>query len=53
MSLTCFDIKKNMFSVAIIPHTYNKTNFNLIERGDFVNLEFDLVGKYISKMIKR
>ena len=53
VSLTCFDIKKNTFSVAIIPHTYNKTNFNLIEQGDFVNLEFDLVGKYISKMIKR
>ena len=52
VSLTCFNVKKNCFSVAIIPHTYNKTNFNLIDEGDIVNIEFDMIGKYISKMSK-
>ena len=44
---------ENSFSVAIIPYTYKNTNFNQINVGSKVNLEFDIIGKYISKMIKR
>ncbi len=53
VSLTCFDIKKDQFTVAIIPHTYKNTNFNLINIGDFVNIEFDILGKYINKILKK
>ena len=42
----------NSFSVAIIPYTYNYTNFKNLKPGDLVNIEFDMVGKYISKIIK-
>ena len=53
VSLTVVDSNKNSFSVAIIPYTYNNTNFNHINVGTKVNLEFDIIGKYISKMIKK
>jgi len=52
VSLTCFDIKEGQFTVAIIPHTYKFTNFNLINIGDLVNIEFDILGKYIKKILK-
>jgi len=51
VSLTVVDSTENSFSVAIIPYTYNNTNFNQINVGTKVNLEFDIIGKYISKMI--
>ena len=51
VSLTVVDSTANSFSVAIIPYTYNNTNFNQINVGTKVNLEFDIIGKYISKMI--
>lgn len=51
-SLTCFNSKKGGFSVAIIPYTYTHTNFHDLKIGDEVNLEFDIVGKYIQRMIK-
>jgi riboflavin synthase len=50
VSLTVVDSRKNEFSVAIIPYTYDHTNFNSFEVGTKVNLEFDLIGKYISKL---
>ena len=50
VSLTVVDSKKNEFSVAIIPYTFENTNFNSFEIGTKVNLEFDLIGKYISKL---
>ena len=53
VSLTVVDSNKNSFSVAIIPYTYNNTNFNQINVGTKVNLEFDIIGKYISKMINK
>ena len=53
VSLTVVDSAENSFSVAIIPYTYNNTNFNQINVGTKVNLEFDIIGKYISKMIKK
>ena len=51
VSLTCFDIKDKFFSVAIIPHTYQNTNFNKIKINDFVNVEFDIIGKYVDRII--
>ena len=52
VSLTVVNSKENTFSVAFIPYTYNHTNFKNISIGDLVNLEFDMIGKYISKIIK-
>jgi riboflavin synthase len=51
VSLTVVDSRENSFSVCIIPYTYEHTNFNSLSPGDKVNLEFDIVGKYIAKMI--
>ena len=50
ISLTLVDSGINTFSVAIIPYTYEHTNFHTFEKGTLVNLEFDIVGKYITKM---
>lgn len=49
VSLTVFDVGKKNFSVAIIPYTFEHTNFPLLKKGDVVNLEFDLIGKYIRR----
>ena len=53
ISLTVVNSKTNKFSVAIIPYTYNHTNFKNLKVGDTVNLEFDMVGKYISKLVSQ
>ena len=50
VSLTVVNSKKNEFSVAIIPYTIENTTFKYIEQGDFVNLEFDVIGKYVSRL---
>ena len=50
VSLTVVNSKENTFSVAIIPFTYEHTNFNTFSKGTVVNLEFDVVGKYISRL---
>ena len=50
VSLTVVKSKLNKFSVAIIPYTYDHTNFHQIQKGDAVNIEFDMIGKYISKL---
>ena len=50
-SLTVVDSEINAFKVAIIPYTFENTNFNSIKVGDVVNLEFDVLGKYIQKHI--
>lgn len=52
VSLTVCNSQQNSFQVAIIPYTYEHTNFCQIEKGTVVNLEFDIVGKYISKMMQ-
>ena len=49
-SLTVVNSKDYSFSVAIIPYTYNKTNFHTFEVGTTVNIEFDIIGKYIGKI---
>ena len=50
VSLTVVNSGLERFSVAIIPYTYEHTNFHLLQKGDTVNLEFDMIGKYISKL---
>ena len=50
VSLTVIDSKDNVFSVAIIPYTFEHTNFHTFKVGTVVNIEFDILGKYISKM---
>lgn len=52
VSLTVCNSGRNSFQVAIIPYTHDHTNFGQIEKGTVVNLEFDIVGKYISKMMQ-
>lgn len=50
VSLTVINSKENEFSVAIIPYTFNHTNFKNIKSESIVNLEFDLIGKYVSRL---
>ena len=51
-SLTVVNSKKDSFSVAIIPYTYHHTNFNTFKKGTVVNLEFDVLGKYVAKLLE-
>ena len=51
ISLTAFGVKKNAFKVAIIPYTYQHTNLQYLKEEDEVNLEFDLIGKYILRKL--
>jgi riboflavin synthase len=51
-SLTVVDSKKDSFSVCIIPYTFENTNFSSLKVGDQVNLEFDIIGKYVSKWME-
>jgi riboflavin synthase len=53
VSLTVVNSKENSFSVCIIPYTFEHTNFHAIKKGSIVNLEFDILGKYISKLMKK
>lgn len=52
VSLTVVDSQKGMFSVSIIPYTYEHTNFHTFRKGTIVNIEFDVLGKYIEKLLK-
>ncbi|WP_299776478.1 riboflavin synthase [uncultured Formosa sp.] len=51
-SLTVVDSKRNQFSVAIIPYTFEHTNFKYFKIGDSVNLEFDVLGKYVKRLLE-
>ena len=53
ISLTVCNSEANSFSVAIIPYTWDNTNMKNIKIGDTVNLEFDIVGKYIAKLLSK
>ncbi len=53
VSLTVVNSKDDSFQVAIIPYTYELTNFHEIKEGTIVNLEFDIIGKYITKIVKQ
>ena len=50
VSLTVVNSKRNRFSVAIIPYTYEHTTFKNLKKGDLVNLEFDVIGKYVKRL---
>ena len=52
ISLTVAEVDKNSFSVAIIPHTWVETSFAIKKTGDSVNLEFDILGKYVQRMMQ-
>ncbi len=52
VSLTVVDSKKQTFSVAIIPYTFENTNFKEIKVGSEVNLEFDIIGKYVKNLMR-
>jgi riboflavin synthase len=53
VSLTVVDSKENSFSVCIIPYTYNHTNFKSLQPGHIVNLEFDIIGKYLQRIVNK
>ena len=53
VSLTVVNSKESEFSVAIIPYTFDNTNFNRFKAGTLVNLEFDVFGKYITKLYSK
>lgn len=52
VSLTAFNVSKTRFTVAIIPHTFSHTNFKNLKEKDVVNLEFDMLGKYVQRILK-
>ena len=52
VSLTVVNSKEHSFSVAIIPYTYKHTTFKYLKPGSIVNLEFDVVGKYVKKLVE-
>jgi len=51
ISLTAFNVKKQSFTVTIIPYTFEHTNLQFLKKGDLVNLEFDMIGKYILRKL--
>lgn len=51
ISLTVFDVRWQGFSVAIIPYTYEHTNMNAVTEGSTVNIEFDIIGKYVQRQL--
>ncbi len=53
VSLTCFNSKDHGFTVAIIPYTFEHTNFHEIKAGTLVNLEFDIIGKYVRRLLNK
>ncbi len=50
ISLTCFNVTANSFTVAIIPYTFEHTNMKQLEEGNLINIEFDIIGKYVQRM---
>jgi riboflavin synthase len=53
VSLTCFNSKRGEFTVAIIPYTHEHTTFGRLREGESVNLEFDIIGKYVKRLLAR
>jgi riboflavin synthase len=53
VSLTVVNSKANSFSVAIIPYTFEHTNLQQVRKGSVVNLEFDIIGKYVARLMQR
>lgn len=53
VSLTVVNPDDYSFGIAIIPYTYEHTNFNSLNKGDLVNIEFDIIGKYVERLMKK
>jgi riboflavin synthase len=51
-SLTCFNVTRNHFSIAIIPYTYEHTSIHQVQTGSIVNIEFDILGKYVQRWMQ-
>ena len=51
ISLTCFNVETNHFTVAIIPYTFEHTNMSSLQKNDMVNIEWDVIGKYVKRMM--
>lgn len=51
ISLTCFNVDEDRFTVAIIPYTYEHTNMSSVKEGSVVNIEWDMIGKYVNRMV--
>jgi len=52
ISLTIFNVKEDSFTVAIIPYTYQHTNMQYLQKGDSINIEYDMVGKYVNRYMQ-
>ncbi|HTB52369.1 MAG TPA: riboflavin synthase [Ferruginibacter sp.] len=52
ISLTLFNVTDHSFMVAIIPYTYQHTNMQYLQKGDIVNIEFDMIGKYVNRFMQ-
>ena len=52
VSLTAFNVKDDQFMVTIIPYTYGHTNFKQLKIADSVNLEYDIIGKYVHRLLE-
>jgi len=52
ISLTCFNVSPGSFRVAVIPYTYENTNMGTIKENDTVNIEFDIIGKYVRQLMQ-
>ena len=53
VSMTVVNSRDNSFEVAVIPYTYNMTNFHQMKAGTMVNLEFDVIGKYVARIVRQ
>jgi riboflavin synthase len=53
ISLTIFNVKKSKFDIAVIPYTFKHTNIQNVKPGDKVNLEFDMIGKYVTRFLMK
>jgi riboflavin synthase len=52
ISLTLFNVTNNSFSIAVIPYTYQHTNMQFLQKGNEVNIEFDMIGKYVNRFMQ-
>jgi riboflavin synthase len=53
ISLTIFNVSNTNFTIAAIPYTYQHTNINALKIGDLVNVEFDVIGKYVNRILQK
>ena len=51
-SFTCFNVGKDSFTIAVIPYTFEHTNIHQVQKGTIVNIEFDILGKYVKRHLE-